>query len=129
MLDTVTYDDGSGWPSTPDGGGPSLELKDVTSDNAESSNWQASTVDNGTPGAANSEAAYTYIDNALSAEAQTCFANKMYAGPVNTTVTLDGAAAEAVPPEMFETLYFPDPAVIAENVADWRRRWQREVTR
>ena len=80
-------------------------------------------------GAANSEAAYTYIDNALSAEAQTCFANKMYAGPVNTTVTLDGAAAEAVPPEMYDTLYFPDPAVIAENVADWRRRWQREVTR
>ena len=57
VLDTVTYDEGSGWPSTPDGGGPSLELKDVTSDNAESSNWQASTVDNGTPGAANSEAA------------------------------------------------------------------------
>lgn len=57
VLDTVTYDDGNGWPSTPDGGGPSLELKDVSSDNAVSSSWQASTVDNGTPGAANSEAA------------------------------------------------------------------------
>ena len=32
-------------------------LKDVTLDNAESSSWQTSTVDNGTPGAANSEPA------------------------------------------------------------------------
>ncbi len=57
VIDTVTYDDGSGWPSSADGGGPSLELKDVGLDNADSSNWQASTVDNGTPGAANSEPA------------------------------------------------------------------------
>ena len=34
IIDTVTYDDGSGWPTAADGGGPSLELKDVTLDNS-----------------------------------------------------------------------------------------------
>ena len=80
-------------------------------------------------GAANAEGAYEYVDNALAAEVQKCFAENMYAGPVNTGVTLDGAAAKAVPPEMFGKLYFPDPEKIAANVGDWRQRWQREITR
>ncbi|PJE36735.1 ABC transporter substrate-binding protein [Pseudooceanicola lipolyticus] len=79
-------------------------------------------------GAANPDGAYAYVDGALSAEVQKCFAENMYAGPVNTNVTLDGAAANAVPPEMFGKLYFPDPEKIAANVGDWRARWQREIT-
>ncbi len=49
-IDTVTYDDGSPWPTTPDGNGPSLELADVTSDNALAASWVASDIDGGTPG-------------------------------------------------------------------------------
>ncbi|MEO0405227.1 MAG: lamin tail domain-containing protein, partial [Bacteroidota bacterium] len=54
IIDTVTYDDGGSWPTAPDGGCASLELVDFTTDNADPANWQASFVDNGTPGAANS---------------------------------------------------------------------------
>ncbi|RED47049.1 putative secreted protein (Por secretion system target) [Winogradskyella eximia] len=49
-IDTVTYDDGSPWPTTPDGNGPSLELVDVTSDNSLAASWDASDIDGGTPG-------------------------------------------------------------------------------
>ena len=80
-------------------------------------------------GAGNTDGAYAYIDNALSADVQKCFAENMYAGPVNKDVKLEGAAAKAVPPEMFGKLYFPDPEKIAANVGDWRQRWQREVTK
>ncbi|MTH66673.1 ABC transporter substrate-binding protein [Paracoccus shanxieyensis] len=80
-------------------------------------------------GAANPEGAYKYIDTLLSPEAQKCLADVMYEGPVNTKVSLTGPAAEALPPEIFKTLDFPDPEYVAANVADWRARWQREITR
>jgi len=53
-IDFMDYDDGGDWPSSPDGDGPSLELIDPTLDNTLAENWQASYVDNGTPGAENS---------------------------------------------------------------------------
>ncbi|MCI4669979.1 MAG: lamin tail domain-containing protein [Bacteroidia bacterium] len=52
VLDVVDYDDGSGWPTSPDGTGPSLELVDVNSDNNLAASWEAS-EGRGTPGAAN----------------------------------------------------------------------------
>ncbi|WP_306641918.1 lamin tail domain-containing protein [Sanyastnella coralliicola] len=54
LADEVPYDDGNGWPTSPDGAGPSLELADLAADNSDAANWQASCDDNGTPGAANS---------------------------------------------------------------------------
>lgn len=54
IIDAVDYDDAAPWPTTPDGGCPSLELIDVNTDNNDATNWQASFVDNGTPGAMNS---------------------------------------------------------------------------
>ncbi|WP_435412945.1 lamin tail domain-containing protein [Psychroserpens mesophilus] len=52
-IDTVTYDDGSPWPTAADGNGPSLELIDVTFDNTDAANWVASgNYSGGTPGAA-----------------------------------------------------------------------------
>jgi len=54
LVDTVTYDDASPWPTTPDGHGPSLELIDPSYDNSLAASWQASFVDGGTPGAVNS---------------------------------------------------------------------------
>lgn len=66
MIDTVTYDDASPWPSqtigvlgnnvvqSPDGDCSSLELVATDLDNSNAANWQPSWVDNGTPGAQNS---------------------------------------------------------------------------
>ena len=55
IVDSIDYEDNSdGWPSSADGGGPSLELIDPSSDNNLAENWQASWVSGGTPGAASS---------------------------------------------------------------------------
>ncbi|MEL6134993.1 MAG: lamin tail domain-containing protein, partial [Bacteroidota bacterium] len=51
-VDRVDYDDNNGWPTEPDGDGPSLELIDINGDNDDPSNWEAS-AGSGTPGAAN----------------------------------------------------------------------------
>ena len=68
MIDAVTYDDGGAWPSqtvavlgnvliqSPDGGCSTLELVQTDLNNDDPDNWQASWVDNGTPGAPNSSA-------------------------------------------------------------------------
>ncbi len=53
-IDSVFYDDASPWPTSPDGDGPSLELKNPSLDNSVATNWQASYVNGGTPGATNS---------------------------------------------------------------------------
>jgi hypothetical protein len=46
----VHYDDESGWPVTPDGGGFSLEIVDPRGDPNAPDNWRASSTVNGTPG-------------------------------------------------------------------------------
>lgn len=53
-IDTVTYADLPPWPTTPDGTGPSLELRDLLSDNTVAANWGPSLAYGGTPGARNS---------------------------------------------------------------------------
>ncbi|MDB5998410.1 MAG: transporter substrate-binding protein [Rhizobacter sp.] len=74
--------------------------------------------------------AMKYIDEVLSREGQGCFAERKYAGPVNTQVKLSDKAAKIVPyKESFDNLYLPDPEVIAKSLPDWTKRWQREVAR
>jgi hypothetical protein len=46
----VTYDDKNGWPTSPDGGGPSLELLYPSLDNNLPTSWDPSVNDGGTPG-------------------------------------------------------------------------------
>jgi hypothetical protein len=53
-IDLVNYDDIAPWPTTPDGTGPSLELKNPVLDNSSAASWAASTGNHGTPGAQNS---------------------------------------------------------------------------
>ena len=53
MIDAVTYDDASPWPTEPDGHGPTLELRNPNFDNAIAGNWSSSD-NHGTPGALNS---------------------------------------------------------------------------
>ncbi|MFC1485667.1 CotH kinase family protein [Candidatus Latescibacterota bacterium] len=52
LVDSLTYGSVSPWPSEPDGGGPTLELKNIILDNSFPENWEAS-QDFGTPGIAN----------------------------------------------------------------------------
>ncbi len=54
VVDAVPFDDASPWPTSPDGNCASLELIDPALDNSLPENWQASFVNDGTPGAVNS---------------------------------------------------------------------------
>ncbi len=44
VVDSVSYDDANGWPTTPDGDGASLVLCDVTADNNDLANWQGAST-------------------------------------------------------------------------------------
>jgi len=57
IVDRVNYDDHFPWQTSPDGEGPSLELKDPSLDNSVASSWKASDKTGGTPG----EASFTGI--------------------------------------------------------------------
>jgi len=48
----LTWQTSDPWPVTPDGNGPSLELRSATGDIASPANWRASTSTNGNPGSA-----------------------------------------------------------------------------
>lgn len=81
-------------------------------------------------GAKSPALALKYIDEVLSKEGQTCFAERKYAGPVNTQVTLSEKAAKIVPYKAtFDNLWLPDPEQVAKSLPDWTKRWQREVAR
>lgn len=53
IIDAVTYDDTSPWPTEPDGNGATLELRNPNFDNSIAGNWSYS-KNHGTPGALNS---------------------------------------------------------------------------
>jgi len=53
VIDVVEYDDEKGWPTTPDGDGPSLELIDSEVDNSLPNAWAPSRANGGSPGEAN----------------------------------------------------------------------------
>jgi len=79
-------------------------------------------------GAANKELAMQYIDVLLSKEGQKCFAERKYAGPVNTTVELSVKVKAIVPfGESYERLWYPDSDAIAELRPGWTERWQKEI--
>lgn len=81
-------------------------------------------------GAKNPALALKYIDEVLSRQGQTCFAERKYAGPVNTQVKLSDKAARIVPNgPTFEAMWFPDPDQVIKGLPEWTRRWQREVAR
>jgi hypothetical protein len=53
IIDSLTYNDKSPWPTEADGNGATLELLNAASDNSIAENWKAS-ASNGTPGTENS---------------------------------------------------------------------------
>jgi spermidine/putrescine-binding protein len=81
-------------------------------------------------GSKNRALAEKYIDTVLSVPAQTCFAEKQYAGPTNRNVTLDAKIAPHVPyKEAVDRLHFPDPEMQAKLLPAWNERWAREIAR
>ena len=81
-------------------------------------------------GSKNRDLALKYIDVLLSAEGQKCFAEKKYAGPVNTKVELSDKVKAIVPfGDSYENLWYPDTDAVAKLRAGWTERWQREVAR
>lgn len=54
IVVSMTYDDASPWPLSPDGSGHSLELKNPTLAESDVANWGGSMQPGGTPGAINS---------------------------------------------------------------------------
>jgi hypothetical protein len=54
IVDTLEYDDDPPWPSSADGDGNTLELRNPQLDNKDANNWCASSVNLGTPGLINS---------------------------------------------------------------------------
>jgi putative spermidine/putrescine transport system substrate-binding protein len=74
--------------------------------------------------------AHKFIDQVLSSEGQGCFSERAYIGAVNTKVKLSDKLQKLVPyGEVLDKAWFIDPEVIAKNVPNWTRRWQREVAR
>ncbi|MCB8882723.1 ABC transporter substrate-binding protein [Acidisoma cellulosilytica] len=79
-------------------------------------------------GDAHPELALKYIDTVLSAPAQTCFTEREYAAPVNTTVKLSPEVSKIVATgDNYKRLWFPDPETLAKHLPDWIREWQRQV--
>lgn len=54
IVDHAIYGSQPPWPTSPNGQGPSLELKDAQLDNTSYINWKASNIQGGTPGSQNS---------------------------------------------------------------------------
>ena len=78
----------------------------------------------------NVDLAMRYIDVLLSAEGQKCFAEKKYAGPVNTKVDLSDKVKAIVPfGASYDNLWYPDTDLIAKLRPGWTERWQREIAR
>lgn len=81
-------------------------------------------------GAKNPALALKYINEVLSRQGQTCFAERKYAGPVNMQVKLSEKAAKIVPNgATFDNLWFPDPEAVMKGLPEWTKRWQREIAR
>ena len=81
-------------------------------------------------GGAKTDLAHKFVDQVVSAEGQKCFSERAYIGAVNKKVELSDKVKKIVPSgEALEKAWFVDSAVIAANVANWTRRWQREVAR
>lgn len=81
-------------------------------------------------GSKNVDLAMSYIEAVLSQDGQACFAEKKYAGPVNTKVSLSDKVAKIVPfGESYERLWYPDTDAVAKLRPAWTKRWQREINR
>jgi len=81
-------------------------------------------------GSSNVKLAHEFINTAISPDAQRCFAEKQFGGPVNQKVTLPPAVANAVPyGENRSKLFFPNFDEMSKQLPTWTERWGREIGR
>jgi len=80
-VDGLTYGISAPWPASANGDGPSLELAEYDSDNADARNWRASDVMGGTPGEKNSRA--TGLENSSQGPALSFELEQNYPNPFN----------------------------------------------
>lgn len=73
----------------------------------------------------NSEAAYAFVNHALSAPVQKAFCEKMFYGAVNTKVEYSPALAARLPRP--EEVNVPNERFMATNMSRWIERWNREI--
>lgn len=88
--------------------------------------YQINTI-NLTADAPNPEAAKTFIDYALSAEAQEAFAEAMYYAPTVENVDLSDDVAERLVEAGDDSVIPLDQEWLAEVRQDWSDRWNREI--
>ena len=81
-----------------------------------------------TNGAANPEAAYEYLDAAISVEAQSVLQQPPTEFvPTNTEVKLSPSLAAFITPEQLEKFVYLDWAVVAKNRAEWTKEFDRII--
>jgi putative spermidine/putrescine transport system substrate-binding protein len=73
----------------------------------------------------NQEAAYAFVDHALSPEVQKNFCEKMFYGSVNTKVVYSPALAARLPTP--DEINVPSERFMATNMGRWIERWNREI--
>ena len=80
-------------------------------------------------GSKNSEAAQTFINYALSPEAQTTYAENMFYAPTNEKVKLSDAVASKLVATQTDRqkMMVVDWKFVASKTNDWTRAWQTEV--
>jgi hypothetical protein len=93
LVDSLTYNEGNAWPTTPDGGGATLALLNPALDNALAQSWGASMA-HGTPGLNNE--IITVIDVATDDTLPASFAlEQNYPNPFNPITTIRFALPRA----------------------------------
>ncbi len=90
IIDSLTYDDNSPWPVSPDGQGSTLSLINPSLDNSKPENWKAS-LTHGTPGEIND--VFTVLEHEIS-ESFSYDLSQNYPNPFNPSTTIDFTLAE-----------------------------------
>jgi len=103
IIDSLTYDDSSPWPTECDGNGPTLELKNHTRNNSHYSSWDASSG-NGTPGGVNS--VFTSISEKSNIQPSNFRLYQNYPNPFNpsTNITFEIPARNHVTISVYNLL-------------------------
>lgn len=73
----------------------------------------------------NEDAAYAFVNFALSAEVQKAFCEKMFYGAVNGKVVYSETLAKRIPTP--DEIYIPSERFMASNLGKWIERWNREI--
>ncbi len=107
VVTSITYGDTGRWPTSPDGGGRSLELANPAGDPTQAESWRASLTNNGTPGVVNQTLApEVYFSEVLARNA-------------------GAVTSGAVSPDYVE---LHNPGGVSVNISEWSMRVEGFMT-